>query len=165
MDENNTSPRKPEKSKSSRLVKLIFLLTLAGVLITVWVVQNYRGLPLNWPDDFNAAIRQAKQEDRRLLVLFVSSSPNEEARKLAKITLVAPENAAAIEKGSFLKVKVETDLKSDIAEKYKITTLPTMLILSPDGRELNRREGYIPQSEFTEEFLSLKKIQAPKTVP
>ncbi len=163
MDQTNnptSTPQKSAKGKTSKGVKLIFLLILVAIAVTVWFVQK-RGLPLDWPDDFNAAIRQAKQENRRLLVLFVSDSPNEDARKLAKITLVATENRDAIEKGSFIKVKVETDLKSDVAKKYRITTLPTMLILSSDGKELNRREGYISQTDFASKFLNYNEKTTP----
>lgn len=160
MSETNASPRTSAKKKHDKRVKLIFLLIMVAIAVTVWFVQN-RGLPLDWPDDIDAAMTQAKEEDRRVLAFFISSSPSESARNMGKITLNASENKEAIKNGNFIKVKVETSLKSDVAEKYNVTTLPTMLILAPDGKELNRREGFVTQTEFPEDFLGLKKIDPP----
>jgi len=151
-----------KKKKSDKRVKIIFLLVLFAGVVTVWLIQR-RDLPLKgWSNDLKAAMKQAREEDRRVLAFFLSSPPSQTARDLQKITLRAPENIEAIEKGKFIRVKVETSLKSDFAMKYKITTLPTLVIFSPDGKELNRREGFLAQAEFPEGFLGLENIKKPE---
>jgi len=41
-------------------------------------------------------------------------------------------------------------LKSELASRYRLKHLPTMMILGPDGKELDRREGIIGQLELGE---------------
>ena len=52
-------------------------------------------------------------------------------------------------------------LSGDLAKRYKLTKLPTMVILDANGKELNRREGFIGEVEFRRGFLDLTKIEAP----
>jgi thioredoxin-related protein len=40
------------------------------------------------------------------------------------------------------------DLKGGVARKYKLTTLPTIMILDSKGQELARKEGRVGEVEF-----------------
>ncbi|MCK4602391.1 MAG: hypothetical protein KAU28_07980, partial [Phycisphaerae bacterium] len=112
--------------------------------------------------DLDAAMEQAADEKRPLLVFFMGSPPSDTTHRLAKGTLGRPGNIRAIRKGDFLCIVAKTSLKSDLATKYKITTLPTLLILSPAGKEQNRREGFIGEVDFRNGFLDLKKVNKPE---
>ena len=48
----------------------------------------------------------------------------------------------------FVSVKVDTDEHPDIAKKYSVTGLPTILFLSPSGEEMRRITGFQPPDRF-----------------
>src|SRR4051794_16091870 len=48
-------------------------------------------------------------------------------------------------------VKIDGDLHRDLAEKYRIQAYPTILLLEPDGREIDRLVGYRDAATFQEE--------------
>ncbi|MGB2821938.1 MAG: thioredoxin family protein [Phycisphaerae bacterium] len=158
------SGKRPAKRASDYRVKLAFLAAAiaAGVAIYFYL-QRGKMILRTWPDDLPKALQQARKEDRRLLLFFMSSPPGETTKQMAATTLKKPHNRKAIAEGNFIAVKVvvDTSLKSDVARRHKIGTLPTMLILSPAGEELNRREGMIGEVQFREGFLSCKQVVKP----
>lgn len=116
-----------------------------------------------WSQDFPQALREAKAQNRRLLVFFTSSPPGETARQIDRTTLRKAHNLQAIRDGNFLCVRVtlETSLDSQTARRYRIRKLPTMVILSPEAVELNRREGMIGEVPFRQGFLDCKEVMPP----
>jgi len=155
---------KPAKRAADRRVKLGFLVAAIAMGVGVYFyLQRGRMILRTWSTDLERARRQAKSEDRRLLLFFMSSPPGETTRRMAGTTLKKPRNRKAIAEGKFIPVKVELDtsLKGDLARRYRIRKLPTMLILSPAGEELNRREGMIGEVPFRKGFLSCKEIVKP----
>ena len=141
--------------------KVIFaLVALAGCIVVYFLQRGGGELPA-WPADLAAAQQQAQSQNQRVLVLFCESQPGQITRRLAKTTLRKPENRQAIAEGHFLTVLVRLpSLSDETAKRYRISTLPTMLILSPTGREMNRREGMIGEVQFRG-FLDQTKIVRP----
>ncbi len=43
---------------------------------------------------------------------------------------------------AYTPVKIDIDADPDTAAKYKVASIPTLLVLAPDGSVLARREGY-----------------------
>jgi hypothetical protein len=164
MSEKATSSSgRPGKARPDRWVKLGFLvvaLVVAGVLV---VRSRSKPLLPDWDDDLPAALTQARQGDRKVLVMFHGSPPGETARRLATTTLRKEDNLRAIRDGKFLRVEVTlpTSLDSDAARRYRIRKLPTMLILTPSGQEWNRREGMIGEEPFRRGFLDGSEIVKP----
>jgi hypothetical protein len=73
---------------------------------------------------------------------------------MANTTLAHGQNVQAMK--AFIRVKVELDsLESDLAKEYELESLPTWLILTPNGEVLKRREGFIGEVPFRNEFLSV----------
>jgi hypothetical protein len=141
------------KSRRDRVIKLAFL-AVTVVLVTMVYFKQRGGLDLpGWGDDLSAALSKAAAEKRPVLAFFVSSPPDHISRELTKNTI--PKNAGVIEKGRFVKVvvKVGSVAKSEPARRFGITSLPTMLVIGPDGVEKNRREGFIGEMEFRSGFL------------
>jgi thioredoxin-related protein len=54
--------------------------------------------------------------------------------------------------GSFIAVKVDVDefVGMDVAESYRVSKYPTLIITDKRGRELRRREGYQSPEELTD---------------
>jgi thioredoxin 2 len=67
--------------------------------------------------------------------------------------MVAPElvKVAAGSHGKFLVVKVNTDALSDLGERFRIRSIPTMAVFS-GGREVTRTAGARPAAEI-EQFI------------
>lgn len=155
-------PGRPAKS-SDRRAKLVFLVifVIAGVLI----YNKQTSLPSvadSWPN-LAQALEQAGKENRRVLVLFLASNPSEQTRRLLTTTMAQPANVQAIEDGRLIQAKalVDVALTSELAVRYKITALPAMLLLDSEGKELNRRKGFIGEVPFRSEFLSCSVIKKP----
>jgi len=149
-------------ARRDRWVKIGFLVVLIIVAAAIWYWHRQPPTMKGWGRDLDAALRQAVAERRQLLVFFISSPPSDTARRMVRTTLAVPENRKRLNEGPFVKVKVEVDsLKSQLAGKYTLRKLPTMLLLSPDGVELNRREGFIGEVDFRNGFLDLTNVQKP----
>jgi len=61
----------------------------------------------------------------------------------------------------FIPVKLdltrENDVSRDLRKKYRVMGMPTVLVLSPEGRELGRFEGYMPPDQvirFLQQWIS-----------
>lgn len=163
MTQSEQPSQSTRAGRSDRLVKIGFLLVafLAAGLI-YWLVPTDEIFLKSWPTKLDDALARAKQADRRVLAFFMSDSPSATALSMAKTTLAKEHNEKAIRDGKFIRVKVLTDsLSGDLAKRFKLTKLPTMVILDAKGNELNRREGFIGEVDFRRGFLDLTKIEAP----
>jgi hypothetical protein len=163
MADSTGNRKSPGAGKSDRWVKIGFILVAVLIGTLVWKYLQTETFMKGWPEDLTAALADAKQTDRRVLVVFISNPPNNEAIRNANVALGKPQNRKAIEQGKFARVKVTVNnLDGDIARQYKLTHLPTTMILAPDGKELNRREGMVGEVPFLHGFLDLTEIEAPK---
>jgi len=128
---------------------------------------------VGWETDLEAALERAKTDKQAVLALFTGPLPEDrprwdpDTRTLLETTLAAKENRQAILADEFILVHVSVSGPKDPrltrrhGFKSKIKKLPTMLLLGPDGREKNRREGAIGERPFREEFLTCLKIDQP----
>ncbi|MBI5762886.1 MAG: thioredoxin family protein [Planctomycetes bacterium] len=48
-------------------------------------------------------------------------------------------------------LKIDAEKQKDLAKKYKVTAYPTILLLKPDGTEIDRLVGYKAAEEFLED--------------
>jgi len=161
MSENQTA-RKAPKSKSDRWVKISFLAVILIVGLVVWNWQRKPPELPGWGKDLPAALEQARAESRLLLVFFTNQTFGEAERFNVK-TMSQPANRKAIDEQNFIRVAfpLDTDLESKYAREYNVRVLPTLMILSPEGKELNRREGKVGEVPFRDGFLDLSDIRKP----
>ena len=163
MTDSTGNRQSPRTGKSDRWVKIGFIIVAVVVSAVIWKYRQTETFLKDWPEDLNAALAKAKQTDHRVLVVFISNPPNAEAVQNANVALGKRQNQQAIQDGKFARVKVSVNnLDSDIARQYKLTHLPTMMILDAKGNELNRREGVVGEVPFLHGFLDLTEIQGPK---
>lgn len=151
----NDTTSKTSKSSRDRWIKIGFVLILIAVAIAIYSFQR-RDLRIEgWGNDLNAALAQAKAENRKVVAFFVSTPPSDTAKEIAQRRIPKPDNLQALKEGNFIPVIVTVDnrLESDVAKKYKLTTLPTLIVLLPDGTERNRNEGMIGEVDFRQQLL------------
>jgi hypothetical protein len=152
-----------QAGRSDRWVKIGFLVVAVVIGTVIYLYLQNDTLLKGWPEDLSAALADAKQTNRRVLVVFVGNPPNADAVRNADFALGKPQNQQAIQDGKFARVKVTVNsLDSDLARRYNLNRLPTMMILAPDGSELNRREGVVGEVPFLHGFLDLTEVEAPR---
>ena len=163
MTESQQPRQSAQAGRSDRLVKVGFLLAAAiAAGLVYWFFQTGETFLKSWSINLDDALVRAKQTDRRVLAFFVSDPPSAAAIRLSETTLAKKNNEQAIRDGKFIRVKVVTDgIASDLGKRYKLTMLPAMIVLDANGKELNRREGFIGEVDFRHGLLDLSKIEAP----
>jgi thioredoxin-related protein len=124
-----------------------------------------------WSTDLTAAMKQAKDSGRQVLVEFTGSDWCPPCIAMRKNVFSKKEFVDAASKKFVL---VELDLpKGDkevkernrpLAEKYRIDGFPTVLLLTPDDREFGR--FYASEYPTVEKMLAqLEKLLAAKSAP
>ncbi|MFP4105532.1 MAG: thioredoxin family protein [Phycisphaerae bacterium] len=131
------------------------IVTVLVLGLIVWHQQS--GPDLGWEDDLDAQLAQAREADRPVLVFFSASPPSEAARKLMRVSLRKQMVAQPLKRENYIKVRtvVDRDLTEDLAVKYRLKELPTLMVLDPKGKEVGRLEGYAGETAINE---LLKKI-------
>ncbi|MCK5114458.1 MAG: thioredoxin family protein [Phycisphaerae bacterium] len=160
MSEQDSNAAATDK-KSTKKVGLILLLVILAAAVGIYMYQQ-RSMSIDgWSEDLDAAMVQAKQEKRPVVVFFVSNTPGPIARHIKNKVITKPGNKKALQEGKFVKVLVSVDsgLKCEVARKYKLTDLPTLIAFGPLGNEYNRLEGANAKNEvgFRNEVLKPKK--------
>jgi thiol-disulfide isomerase/thioredoxin len=103
------------------------------------------------PLAFDAACATAKAEGKLIFIDFYTTWC-EPCKRLDKDTWTNADVGKLVgEKAVALKLDAEKEGK-DVAKRYKITAYPTLLLLKPDGIEVDRIIGYREPAKFTEEF-------------
>jgi len=159
--EKNTETRPSAgRPRRDRWVKVGFLAVAAAVVALVWWQQRKGPDWPGWEEDLDAALARAAAQNRRVLVFFMSSPPDDDTRRMEQTTLKKRENRQAIDNGRFIRVRLvlDTSLKGETASRYKVTTLPTLMILDARGTELNRRERFVGEIDFRKGFLDCTEV-------
>ena len=95
--------------------------------------------PLPWERTYAAAMARAKTENKPVMIDFWATWCGW-CKKLEQTTYRdrAVQNLA----GQFVCVKVNADLETDLAAKYKVDELPTIAFVSPEGKLIRSVTGY-----------------------
>ena len=106
----------------------------------------------SWETDYEKAIAIANDEGKYVLIDFTGSDWCPPCIKLKKDVFdkvafknYANENLVLIEIDSPRRGKLDKRLSEQndrLKQKYKVKGFPTVVILNPEGKEINRRVGY-----------------------
>ncbi len=103
-----------------------------------------------WRDSWNAALAEAKQANRPLVLeLYMEGCPH--CQRLHRETHADQAVAAALNT-RFIPVRLEGRGHMDIVKQFNVSGAPTTLILSPEGKELHRFAGFYPPQEYLKEL-------------
>jgi thiol:disulfide interchange protein len=140
-----------------RLCVLPMSLLSLGVVLLIGPFQGSRAAaeesagkkhgPIAWVESFQKAQQVAKKKNKVLMVDFWAEwcAP---CRQMLSTTY---KNKAVVNRSKKLvPVLVDFDKNADLAKKYEIEALPTVLFLNPSGSKvLLRVEGYRSAAEFS----------------
>ncbi len=114
------------------------------------VVSAHAGEAISWESAWDAAMERAKKEKKPVLVDFYADWCVW-CKTLDSTTYKDPAVAKLLaEKMVPLKVDVDHGGR-ELARRWGVSGLPTILVLSPDGKELGRIPGYLPAKDFISE--------------
>ncbi len=156
MDQLDTKDAPIEKKKARDRGKLIFLGVFILAVILVYITQQSGAALSDWPGDLQAALTKAKKEDRKVLVFFADKRPSTTARNMSTRTL--KKNGKHISNRKLITVLLKVDKTGESAQRYRIRTLPTFILLDSEGKELNRRVGFVGEVSFRNDFLDCGKV-------
>jgi len=145
--------------------KLVFLVIAAGAIFGVYWMQRKPTILRGWDTDLDAALVTSREKTRHVLIVFMDDPPGAIARGWDKVPLGKKLNKDAMKRMKLLKVKVSMtrSARKKWAERFKIAKLPAMLLVDPNGTEVNRREGKeVGETAFQREFLSCTVVERPQ---
>lgn len=106
----------------------------------------------NWGTDLAAAMKQARTEDKRVLLAFTGSDWQPECIALHDRVLTQPvfrdwaAKALVLVRADFphhtSPPKAQADANKLLVHEYAVQGFPTVLLLDAEGKELHRIEGY-----------------------
>ncbi len=115
---------------------------------------------LTWHTDPPAALEQAQQTGRLVLIRFTADWCGY-CRKMERTTFADPVMTQAVQE-DFVPLVIDVDAYPDAARKLQIRGLPTMLIVTPDMKIVRKITGY----QSTERLLpQLKQVAAAERRP
>ncbi len=114
-----------------------------------------------WLASSQRAVESVEQQQRPLLLYFTGKQCAW-CRKLERTTWSDSKVSATV-KRSFVALKVDGAKETQLMEKLEVVGLPTTVIVSPDGKELNRIVGYVTPEEM--QIALEKSVVGDRTVP
>jgi thioredoxin-related protein len=99
-----------------------------------------------WRHNYGRAVREARRKGRPIFVQ-VGAPGCVWCRKLEKSTLKNPEVCRLLTE-RFIPVKVDGSADKHTVQKFGVRSYPTLLMASPEGKVLEKREGYVGTKEF-----------------
>jgi len=146
-DKNAVSEARPPRAGGSRrLFWLAGLVVLAVVYLYVsWPKPPPGPSAVEWMDDLAAGKSRAARDNQPLLIDFY-------ATWCAPCQLmdrdVFPRQDVADALADWVTVKLDVDRHPELADRYRVRSIPTFIALSPKGEVLGMLPGFYPAEEF-----------------
>jgi len=133
------APKKPARSKGW----LIILIALAFISLIIFR-DAFRSI--DWLTDFQTAHRQASQQNKPLLILFIKPGDTECDRM--KNTAYADKRIIKYISNSFVAVILDIDKNQSLAQKFQVKQLPFTVVLNTKTEKFATVPGYVNPQEF-----------------
>lgn len=130
--------------RSPRKAIGLWLVVVAGLGSTVSAAEpTAAGV---WKTDFTQAQAEAQKLDRPILLHFYAEwcVP---CRDMDRESLRSPELLRMLQAG-YVAVKVDLERQPELGQRFKVVSMPTDIVISPDGRVLSQVVGYQKKDEY-----------------
>jgi thioredoxin-like negative regulator of GroEL len=120
--------------------------SLSLLLVAASPGPTSRGLP--WEKDHDSAIKKAKVAGKPVMIDFWAEWCGW-CHRLDKTTYLDPVVVRKAE--DFVAVKINTEgsrREAEVAGRYDVQSLPTIVFLSPEGRQMHRLNGFQGPGQF-----------------
>jgi thiol:disulfide interchange protein len=141
---------------------LLATMLLVGVLTGVYIirkeaqevrepgeqlpVEKIEAEEIQWVANISEGLKSARQANKPLLVYFHADWCSW-CRRMVRDTLSAREVIGLSR--NFICVKVDTDKDPQVSREYKVTGLPTIIFLDPEGKVIKRVVGFRNSADLT----------------
>ena len=116
---------------------------------TAETVTNHESVVVDWGEDLDSALEQARSEGKPVLVNFYADWCV--WCKRLEATTLRDAQVADMLSDKVVPVSLNVDGNGkELSDQYRVDGLPTILVLDTDGREIGRIPGYMPPSGFLE---------------
>lgn len=115
--------------------------------------ENPEKSEIKWLTNLSEGLKAAQDTKKPLMVDFYADWCGW-CKKLDKDVYPNPEVLKLAEK--FICVKVDTDANKADADKYQISSLPTIVFLKPDGQVIEKIIGYRDSKDFIKIMSGIK---------
>jgi thiol:disulfide interchange protein len=138
-----------------------FLLVMLLGLAIAYLLTSRPSLPpaapsaVNWAQDYDQALAAAAQKNQPVLLAFKASWCGP-CRMMENEVFAKPVAAKAL--SDWIPVHVDIDEQRQLARQYEISGVPTLVALSPEGKEIARAGGVLSLEEFGQ-FLASAEAQ------
>lgn len=138
-------------SRIQRFQTLWGMLFCFSCMASIAVANN-----VPWRSNLNAAKLEAAQSGKLVLIHFWKPSCGP-CRILEQDVFSQP-SVAAVMQQHFVPVKVNTDESPALAEAFRITSLPSEIVLSPQGQPLRKVNCPLKAEEYQSQLASLAQL-------
>ena len=121
------------------------------VFLILGVLGNLSAQMTLFKGTFDEALQKAQQEKKNLFVDFFAEWCG--PCKMMATEIFTQKEVGEFFNAHFVCIQVDVDAKEnkDIAKKYNVTALPTMVFISRDGKEMRRVQGAAPAESLIKE--------------
>lgn len=100
---------------------------------------------VHWRPDLGGAMRMAAERNTVVVAAYWSTF-NKDCRQMENEVFTHPDVIATLK--STIPVKLEAWSNKAFAETHNLRTVPSFVVLAPDGRVLRISEGYLNEGRF-----------------
>lgn len=130
-------------------ILLLSLFIFGAVILWQSAQRAGPGMPTDqkiaWLTSFPEALKQAESSGRPVMVDFYADwcGPCKmlDRQTYADARVV---NAAT----NWVSAKIDVDANQNLAREYEVSSIPTIVFISPEGKELSRFSGFVPAPEM-----------------
>ena len=127
--------------------RVIKLAVLMGVLLSSATQLFAQSSSINWLHDYNEALVES-QKSGKLLIISVSTTWCGPCRKLKQSTFADARLAGFIEPRC-VALALDGDQNQRLVQQLGVTSYPTQIFASAEGRIVGRLEGYVDVAEYS----------------
>lgn len=140
------------------IILLISVFSLQAVAITA---PDTTKKQISWSRIWDEAVFEKAQKENKLVILDLEAVWCHWCHVMHEETYTDPTVARIIEK-HYIPIRIDHDLRPDLANKYREYGWPATIIFDSKGNELVKRAGYIPPDEFKVELQKLADNPVPE---